>query len=248
MQGEERTVDRLPECHFCRLGKKHILARYDGRTKKGPWRMMCLKHFKEHGRGVGIGKGQRLWLPHEKHGPGEAPRAELPPPFDQPQAVDCDICGTPWFLKAIDYIAGRGYCPNCLRKCFPLRAEGPFTFGDYVVATWPEEDDDTWGGDFIARVMQIPETNVIEIRVEIEDEEPEDVQLALDGLGHWWDVTNQIPNIKVRFATAQEAKQSETWRKNRIGSYAPERPEIRDWHPQAPEKAKEKTGSQGRLF
>ena len=42
-------------CAFC-----GDLAKYDGKTLKGPWGYMCEKCFKLYGVGLGVGKGQIL--------------------------------------------------------------------------------------------------------------------------------------------------------------------------------------------
>jgi len=48
-------VSKLPNCDFC-----NNLAKYDGKTKIGPWAYMCERHFKEYGVGLGTGLGQKL--------------------------------------------------------------------------------------------------------------------------------------------------------------------------------------------
>ena len=53
----EVKVEVLPKCDFC-----DSQAAYDGKTKMGPWANMCEAHFKVHGIGVGLGRGQRLIL------------------------------------------------------------------------------------------------------------------------------------------------------------------------------------------
>lgn len=45
----------MEKCDFCKE-----IAMYDGKTKIGPWAFMCLKHFKEYGIGLGMGKGQEI--------------------------------------------------------------------------------------------------------------------------------------------------------------------------------------------
>lgn len=50
-------VDYLPKCDFC-----DSEAGYDGKTNTGPWANMCSNHFKQHGVGLGLGKGQKLIL------------------------------------------------------------------------------------------------------------------------------------------------------------------------------------------
>ena len=50
-------VYALPECDFC--GET---ARYDGKTKVGPWANMCDVCFHRHGIGLGLDQGQELIL------------------------------------------------------------------------------------------------------------------------------------------------------------------------------------------
>lgn len=51
------VVPELPKCDFC-----EGIAIYDGKTKMGPWANMCPYHFKAHGIGLGLGRGQELIL------------------------------------------------------------------------------------------------------------------------------------------------------------------------------------------
>lgn len=53
------NVPHLPKCDMCKDG---TLARYDGKTKFGPWANMCANHFDFHGVGLGTGRGQELIL------------------------------------------------------------------------------------------------------------------------------------------------------------------------------------------
>jgi hypothetical protein len=258
MHGDETTVKALPDCDFCLAEKKRKKekARYDGRTRQGPWANMCVAHFKAHGIGVGVGKGQRLWLPSEKHAPGEVPIVELPPHSAAPQeALDqCSVCGLPWFVRVLEYIAGKSYCPKCLRDCFPLRKDGPYTFGDIVAVTYPASCENP--GVYIGRVLTIPEQNVLEIRFEYDEAFCEDVHLAMDGFGGWWDLDNQVPSpeqverlgkdacIRVRFGVEAEAIGYEKLRRARIGYRDEGRPtesQLRPWGGQP-------KSTQGNLF
>lgn len=54
------TVRSLPACAVC--GQT---ARYDARTKQGPWAYLCEGHYRAFGIGLGPGRGQRLVLPGE---------------------------------------------------------------------------------------------------------------------------------------------------------------------------------------
>ena len=61
---EKIVVDKMPMCNF-----KHIYpteAKYDAKTKVGPWVYMCQAHFDVHGIGLGLGKGQELVLKEVK--------------------------------------------------------------------------------------------------------------------------------------------------------------------------------------
>lgn len=69
--GTEVYVEKLPMCDFS-CGRQ---ALYDGRTKQGPWAYMCEEHFKQHGVGLGTGRGQRL-IPRKALGEAEKIRGE----------------------------------------------------------------------------------------------------------------------------------------------------------------------------
>jgi hypothetical protein len=48
-------IDQLPKCYFCSDD-----AKYDAKTKMGPWAYMCPLHYSLFGVGLGLGKGQEL--------------------------------------------------------------------------------------------------------------------------------------------------------------------------------------------
>ena len=50
----------LPDCDIC--GEP---ARYDAKTKQGPWGYLCPDHFSSMGVGLGTGRGQELLLAGE---------------------------------------------------------------------------------------------------------------------------------------------------------------------------------------
>lgn len=55
---ETLEVTALPMCDFC-----PSQAKYDARTKKGPWAYMCAEHFAAHSLDrLGLGWGQELIL------------------------------------------------------------------------------------------------------------------------------------------------------------------------------------------
>jgi hypothetical protein len=62
-------VQRLPDCDFCKEEGVKRPARYDFRTRRGPWANGCERHFKEQAAThvLGEGAGQRLLLPGEDH-------------------------------------------------------------------------------------------------------------------------------------------------------------------------------------
>jgi hypothetical protein len=51
-------VSVLPDCDFTH--EKPVKAKYDGKTKMGPWANMCQSHFDQNGIGLGLGRGQKL--------------------------------------------------------------------------------------------------------------------------------------------------------------------------------------------
>lgn len=57
---ESVVVDELPSCDLCTDG---TLASYDASTRQSTsWAYLCEAHFATHGRGLGLGVGQRLIL------------------------------------------------------------------------------------------------------------------------------------------------------------------------------------------
>jgi len=52
---ETVVISEKHKCQFC--GDE---AKYDGKTKVGPWAWMCEKCFIRYGVGLGMGKGQKL--------------------------------------------------------------------------------------------------------------------------------------------------------------------------------------------
>ena len=47
------------ECQICKVPGTVDFVFIDGRTLQGPWGYMCMKCHREHGVGLGLGKGQR---------------------------------------------------------------------------------------------------------------------------------------------------------------------------------------------
>jgi hypothetical protein len=54
------AVSKIPFCDFPHA--RTAFAAYEGATAGGPWAYMCVAHFRVHGIGIGLGKGQRLVL------------------------------------------------------------------------------------------------------------------------------------------------------------------------------------------
>jgi len=53
---QEVVIEKLVQCDLCKIAE----AKYDARSKMGPWGYMCQKCFGFYGIGLGIGKGQKL--------------------------------------------------------------------------------------------------------------------------------------------------------------------------------------------
>jgi hypothetical protein len=184
--------------------------------------MMCADHMKEHGVGVGLGHGQRLWLPHEQHAPGQVPASELPPPPRHAQSA-CGNCGAAWFSTALGWRDFIPYCPKCVRL-LPDRAQGPYTFGDTLEVTYPAGK---WAGTYLARVIQIPpvEDEALTTRFFEEDGTADTVQILRDGLGVWWDIDSGISGLTVKLAGEAGVKEwlrrVESWSENFGGAKDP---------------------------
>jgi ribosomal protein L37AE/L43A len=52
-----KTV-KVKEGHDCQFCENE--AKYDARTKMGPWAFLCQSCFDKYGVGVGVGRGQKL--------------------------------------------------------------------------------------------------------------------------------------------------------------------------------------------
>jgi hypothetical protein len=60
MGSHEVVMEELPDCDFHEPGSE-VEAKFDARTRRGPWAFMCQQHFEEYGNGrLGNGRGQRL--------------------------------------------------------------------------------------------------------------------------------------------------------------------------------------------
>ncbi len=68
---EQVKVGSLPKCDVCvhherRPEAEAKVAKYDGKTKMGPWAYMCDSHFRRYGIGLGLGRGQALILARDR--------------------------------------------------------------------------------------------------------------------------------------------------------------------------------------
>ena len=54
---EMNYINPPTHCDFCRV--PIVATFYDAKTHEGPWANMCPSCYKQHGRGLGIGLGQK---------------------------------------------------------------------------------------------------------------------------------------------------------------------------------------------
>jgi hypothetical protein len=167
---------------------------------------MCCDCFRQHAIGVGLDKGQRLWLPHERHAHGAVPVRELPPLREAflPKEAFCGGCGAKWFEHALAWREFVGYCPGCTRRLAD-RESGPFTFGDVLSIDYPAGE---WAGHYLAKLMVFLECGAIRCRFLMPENggwiSKADSQLYRDGIGVWWDVDYSVSGLTVRLAGEQE--------------------------------------------
>jgi len=65
--GKYVRMRELPKCDFCREEGSEETARYDAKTRMGPWAYMCPEHFDMYtDRRLGTGVGQYLLLHEEE--------------------------------------------------------------------------------------------------------------------------------------------------------------------------------------
>jgi len=56
----KKWLSKFDKCDICGGDiKGHEEFFVDGKTKFGPWALMCPDCFLEHGTGIGLGKGQK---------------------------------------------------------------------------------------------------------------------------------------------------------------------------------------------
>jgi len=56
---ERKWMGSVDACDICRCDLKLEPYFVDGKTKMGPWALMCPADFKAHGVGLGTGRGQK---------------------------------------------------------------------------------------------------------------------------------------------------------------------------------------------
>lgn len=88
-KGKEAVVDELPLCDLCKMEGSETIAKYDGKTRQGPWGYMCEMHFKTHGIGLGLGRGQKLVLEKREEEGKHIPDMTIQAVLNSP-AVDKD--------------------------------------------------------------------------------------------------------------------------------------------------------------
>jgi hypothetical protein len=59
---QEVEVVVFPNCDICFDAGLSRSAKYDAKTKTGPWAYLCETHYQEYGIGLGTGLGQKLVL------------------------------------------------------------------------------------------------------------------------------------------------------------------------------------------
>jgi len=54
----QAEMDFIPTCDICKKSPAYV----DGKTIHGPWAYMCKDDYHLYGRGLGLGRGQKLIL------------------------------------------------------------------------------------------------------------------------------------------------------------------------------------------
>ena len=60
MKGYVVRVATIPDCQICAENERTRLAKYDAKTKIGPWAYVCEDCFNRWCYGIGVGYGQIL--------------------------------------------------------------------------------------------------------------------------------------------------------------------------------------------
>lgn len=64
----------FPDCDVCRAHGITRAARYDAKTRAGVWASLCQECFDRYGGGLGVGKGQKLFVLENPDRPKPKPR------------------------------------------------------------------------------------------------------------------------------------------------------------------------------
>jgi hypothetical protein len=59
------VVSKIPPCDVCKQGGVTAPAYADAALTLGSWGYVCVEHFNQYGKGLGLGRGQRLLLEDE---------------------------------------------------------------------------------------------------------------------------------------------------------------------------------------
>ena len=107
-------MDELPKCQFC-----DALARYDDKTKMGPWAYMCERHHKVYGVGVGYKLEKRVKIAAEKT--DKVPLVSVPLTLDSIAEVRCPHCGETHSVEPdANYIKECESCGNKFKLVSPI--------------------------------------------------------------------------------------------------------------------------------
>lgn len=68
------VVAKLPTCDFCQEEGIERPARYDFRTRYGPWANGCAQHYEQHRAHESLGEGQGQYLMRGNEMPDALPQ------------------------------------------------------------------------------------------------------------------------------------------------------------------------------
>jgi len=110
-------VQSIPDCDVCKQEGKTTPAYADASLTIGSWGYVCVSHFNLYGKGLGLGRGQRLLLD------GAKPERVLSEPLDEDDEYEDPAVDTEFYSP--EHEAAAKYLSDLIRKRDEAHAKIP---------------------------------------------------------------------------------------------------------------------------
>lgn len=108
-------VQSIPNCDICKMSGVTTPAYADAALTVGTWGNVCIQHFNQYGRGLGLGRGQRLLLdPKVEAERTLSESVNEDEEEDDDEWVDPEVDAAPFASK--EHEAAAAYLADLIRK------------------------------------------------------------------------------------------------------------------------------------